>query len=83
VRITTSDASNIAVGGVRGNVNQRGEFLLAALLAVDETAPAPSKSVIPEVADGAGYPTQFVMYGSGNVDVHSQSGAGLNILNLK
>jgi hypothetical protein len=51
--------------------------------AVDETAAAPSKSVIPEVRDGAGYATPFVVYGGVNVDVLSQSGAGLNILNLK
>jgi len=83
VRITTSDAAKIAVVGIRGHLNERGDFLSAIILPIDDNSDRPPKWVFPEVVDGGGYTTQFVLYSSGVLEVHSQSGTGLNILNLK
>jgi hypothetical protein len=78
VRISSSNGS-IAAICLRGHSNERGDFLIATTPPVDEKAAQPTKAVFPQVVDGGGYTTQFVIYGTGNLDVHSQSGSSLNL----
>src|SRR5206468_8888792 len=86
LRISSETQSDIAVVGLRGRVNERGDFLVTTTPPVDETAAANSKVVFPHIVDGGGYTTQFVTFGgtngeppSGNLKLFSQSGGSLNI----
>ena len=45
--------------------NERGDFLLAAFPIADMTLPAPAPIVFPQIADGGGYLTQFILIGAG------------------
>src|SRR5262245_35630194 len=79
VRIASSNSASIAVTGVRGHLNERSDFLIATTPPVDESSTPPTKAVLPQLVDGGGYTTQLILYGSSNVDVHSQSGGSLNL----
>jgi hypothetical protein len=61
LRITS--AAPITVTGLRFRTNERGEFLITTTAAVDESASAPASAFIPYWIDGAGYSTQFVLFG--------------------
>jgi len=82
----SSAAGNIAVLGLRGRWNERGDFIFTTTPATDESRPVPSTVAFPHIVDGGGYSTQFIMYSgipsqptSGNLQLFSQSGASLNI----
>jgi len=79
VRIATSNSASIAVTGLRGHLNERGDFLIATTPPVDESSAPPTQAVFPQLVDGGGYTTQLILYGSSNVDVHSQSGGSLSL----
>jgi len=79
VRIATSNSASIAVTGLRGHLNERNDFLIATTPPVDESSTPPTKAVFPQLVDGDGYTTQLILYGSSNVDVHSQSGGSLSL----
>jgi len=78
VRIGSRDAE-IAVAGLRGRTNERGDFLVTTTPPVSDETPLVDKLVFPHVVHGEGYTTQFVVYGMGPVDVRNQSGATLQL----
>jgi hypothetical protein len=45
---------------LRSLTNGRGDFLLTTFPAPDVTQPAPTPIIFPQIADGAGYATQFI-----------------------
>jgi hypothetical protein len=51
----------IAVVGLRGVTNERGEFLMSSLPVVDTTAPPTGVQVLPDYADGAGWVTEILL----------------------
>ena len=82
LRVSTTAASGIAVAGVRGRYNERGDFLTATLPAIDEFASSlrPDRA-FPHYVEGAGYTTEFVLFGgnpssapAGVVRLFDQSG---------
>jgi len=50
---------------VRSLTNERGDFLLATFPTADMTVSAPSPIVFPQIADGGGYVTQFILISAG------------------
>jgi hypothetical protein len=50
---------------LRSLYNERNDFLLATFPIADMTRSAPSPIVFPQIADGGGYVTQFILIGSG------------------
>ncbi|MBP1624224.1 MAG: hypothetical protein H6Q07_2244, partial [Acidobacteria bacterium] len=45
--------------------NERGDFLMTTFPVADMTTPAPSPLVFPQVADGGGYSTEFILISAG------------------
>jgi hypothetical protein len=84
---STSSPSGIAVVGLRGRYNERGDFLITTTQPSDESAPAASsEQFFPHFADGGGYTTQFVLFNgstdqssSGSLRFFSQSGQSLSL----
>jgi hypothetical protein len=86
VRIASENNTDIAVVGLRGRVNERGEFLMTTTDPTNEQAPASSKTVLPHIVDGGGYTTQFIFYSgsasqpaSGDMRMYSQTGTSLSL----
>ena len=50
---------------MRALSNERGDFLLATFPIADMTRSAPAPIVFPQIADGGGYVTQFILIGAG------------------
>jgi hypothetical protein len=62
LRIKTSSTA-IAIVGLRSRVNERGDFLVTTTPPSVETAPAAAGPLFfPEIADGGGYTTQFILF---------------------
>jgi len=62
LRISTSAPSGLVVTGLRSRFNERGEFLITTTAAADEAAvPSTSELFFPQIADGGGYTTQFIL----------------------
>jgi hypothetical protein len=88
LRITTS--GSVAVVGLRGRYNERGDFLITTTpTSVETTTPSTAVSFFPHIVDGGGYTTQFVLFDqatsgsmSGVVMFYGQNGTPLG-LNLK
>jgi hypothetical protein len=85
VRVHATNDANIAVVGLRGNVNERGEFLVTTTEPSDESHPAASSLIFPHVVDGDGYTTQFILFSgtssepaSSPIKLFSQSGGSLS-----
>jgi CotH kinase protein len=58
-----SAASNIVAAGLRGRVNERGDFLIATLPSTDENAAAVRRQLaFPHYVEGAGYTAQFILF---------------------
>ncbi len=79
VRVTSS--SPISVVGLKGQYNERNEFLISAVPAANEADPMPAGSVFfPHIIDGEGYTTQFILFGAhglgsaGTLKLFSQRG---------
>jgi hypothetical protein len=68
-----SSSTQFAALTVRSLTNERGDFLLATFPVADMMVGAPSPIVFPQIADGGGYVTQFILIGTGGV-----SGVTLN-----
>jgi hypothetical protein len=89
LRISTTSAG-ISVVGLRTRYNERGDFLLTTTPPTIETAPSPTtEMVFPQLADGGGYTTQFILFsgtsgqsGSGSLRLYDASGQPL-ILTLR
>jgi hypothetical protein len=77
----TSDRADLAIVGLRGHANERDDFLITTTPPImeDSRTPGGTKTVFPHVVDGGGFTTQFILYGSGTLDVHSQSGGSLSL----
>jgi hypothetical protein len=50
---------------IRGLVNERDDFLMTTFPVADETRPAPSPIVFPQIADSGGYITDFILISAG------------------
>ena len=87
VRVLTSSQSGLAVTGLFGRYNERGEFLITTAPTRDETASASiTELVFPHLAHGAGCTTRFILfpfphgpYSAGSLAFFSQSGEPLNL----
>jgi len=60
-----SSPTQFAALTLRSLVNPRGDFLLTTFPVADMTRPAPAPMVFPQIADGGGYKTQFILLSSG------------------
>jgi hypothetical protein len=74
-----SNATPIAVAGLRGQYNERNEFLITAIPAVNESDARLVESVIPHVPDGGGYTTQFILFAGGAGDLRFFTPTGDNV----
>jgi hypothetical protein len=80
VRITTTDNSDLAIVGLRGRVNERSDFLITTTPPVNENSVVSATAIFPQVVDGGGFTTQFVLYGpNSNLDLRGQNGADINM----
>ncbi len=86
VRVSTNAPSGVAVTGLRGRLNERGEFLAVTTPPVPENAGPASEIIFPHFAEGGGYTTQFVLFSprssqqpSGLLRLLSQSGSLLGV----
>ena len=77
-----SSSEPVAVIGIRGRYNERGDFLLATTPPVEESA---HEMFIPQVVNGAGYSTQIVVFdgsegepSSGNIYFFDQNGDAID-----
>jgi len=52
--------AGLAVIGLRGRYNERGDFLMTSLPVLPVTLPGTGEKIIPQIVDGGGYTTQFV-----------------------
>ena len=68
-----SSSSPFVALTLRSLVNARGDFLITTFPIADANQAAPSPIVFPQIADGAGYSTQFILF-SGSAE---QSSSGL------
>src|SRR5262249_29499952 len=61
LRVTSITPDGVTAVGVRGRVNERGDFLMSAILPSDPTDMVTGKAV-PQVVQGGGYSTQIVLF---------------------
>jgi hypothetical protein len=60
-----SASTPVAVVGLRGRYNELGDFLITTTTPADETAaPSGEEMLFPQLADGGGYITQFILFGA-------------------
>jgi len=69
---------------MRSMINTRGDFLLTTFPVADLMRPAPEGAVFPQIADGGGYRTEFILLSAGGassttITYHNQSGAPLAV----
>jgi hypothetical protein len=84
---STSSPAGIAVVGLRGRYNERGDFLVTTTQPWDESTPAPTtEQFFPHFADGGGYTTQFILFNgstdqssAGSLRFFNQSGQSLSL----
>jgi hypothetical protein len=86
--LRVSGTGTVAVTGLRMRYNERSEFLLTSIPAVDEAQTSDSELVFPDIVEGGGFTTQFVLFGaqrnqasSGTLRFLDQTGKPL-ILNI-
>ncbi len=84
LRISTASPAGVAVVGLRGRYNERGDFLITTTPPARESGPAVTGEVgFAHLAEAGGWSTQFVMFGgqsgtnAGNLRLVSQSGQTL------
>jgi hypothetical protein len=83
LRLSTDAPAGIAVTGLRGRYNERGDFLVSNTPPFQETN---SALLFPHIVDGAGYSTQFVLFNraagqplSGKLQFYAPSGLPLEL----
>jgi hypothetical protein len=87
LRITTTSAG-LSVVGLRTRTNELGEFLITTTPPANENTPSGSaESFFPQVADGGGYTTQFILFSgssgqtaSGRLKLIKQDGSDFGIV---
>ena len=63
LRVSTAEASAVAVVGLRGRYNERSDFLITTTTPVNESDVPPSGELLfPHFVDGDGYTTQFIVF---------------------
>jgi hypothetical protein len=84
LRITS--ASPIAVLGLRGRTNERGDYLVTTTPPVAEGTAPSQELFFPHFADSGGYTTQFILFNgvvgqsaNGTIRFFSQSGESLGL----
>jgi hypothetical protein len=83
----TATSSGISVVGLRTRINERGDFLITTTPPTNEaSAPATASMYFPQVADGGGYTTQFILFSgtsgqttSGNLLLIKQDGSAFGL----
>jgi photosystem II stability/assembly factor-like uncharacterized protein len=86
LRITTA-SSGLSVVGLRTRINERYDFLITTTPPTNESAPAPTAPLyFPQVADGGGFTTQFILFSgvvgqvsSGTLNLIKQDGSPFGI----
>jgi Beta-propeller repeat len=85
LRVSTS-SQGISVIGIRGRLNERGDFLMTTTQPTDENRPPTGPQFFPHFADGGGFTTQFILYNggadqasSGSLQFFSQSGQPISL----
>ena len=86
LRVTTNTPEGIVLAGVRANVNERSDFLVASILpTVESDQGLAAERVLPQVVQGSGYSTEIVLQNSrsvqstGSINTVSTSGETLNL----
>ena len=79
-----SSASSFVALTLRSLNNSRGNFLLTTFPIADATRPAPTPIVFPQIADGGGYLTEFILLSSDaasstTLNFYGEDGASLPI----
>jgi subtilisin family serine protease len=72
-------ANSFAALTLRSLDNERGDFLMTTFPIADENQPAPEPAVFPQIADGGGYTTQFILLGqdsASSITLNFYSGTG-------
>jgi hypothetical protein len=65
--LRVSSPTPVAVTGLRGRTNERGEFLVTTTTPLDETMPADATELFfPHFAEGGNYSMQFILFGRGS-----------------
>jgi hypothetical protein len=84
LRLTTASPQGVAVMGLRGRYNERGDFLITSTPPAEQIHP--SANVFPHIVDGGGYATQFVFLrtdssqaGVASVRFAAQNGQALEV----
>jgi hypothetical protein len=80
-----SSAVPFAALTLRSLNNSRGDFLVTTFPVADMTRPAPQSIVFPQIADGGGYETQFILLGtagasSATLKFYDDEGSPLSII---
>ena len=80
-----SSNTPISVIGLRERYNERGDFLISTMPAVDNTPPGLDQFVFPQIVAGGGYKTEFVLMSTGGIAqgtlvLKSQTGSDLPLL---
>lgn len=85
LRVSTP-SQGISVIGIRGRLNERGDFLMTTTPPTDENRPPAGPQFFPHFADGGGFTTQFILYNggadqasSGSLQFFSQSGQPVSL----
>ena len=58
-----SRTTDLAVVGLRGRTNERGDFLMTSIPPINESVSPASATFFPHIADGGGWSTQFILFG--------------------
>jgi len=77
LRVSTDSPEGLSAIGLRRRLNERTESLFAAVEAVPESTTASADLVFPQIADGNGYSTQFVLLAN---EPGRNSSGGLRLL---
>jgi len=76
-QVTVDSSYPLHVLNIRGFRNERGEFLMATLPAVDSWAPAPPELVFPQIVDGGGWKTEIILI---NADRYTESSSIIRLV---
>jgi C-terminal processing protease CtpA/Prc len=85
--LRVSSPASISVTGFRGRYNERGDFLITAIPAMNEASPpASSPLFFPHLVASGGYNTQLILFGarpeqafSGTLSLFTQAGTPVNL----
>ena len=86
LRISANSDTGISVVGIRGQYNERKDFLVTTTPPVDEATPVSNDALtFAHLAIGGGYTTEIVVFsghgqaGNGTVSLYSQTGEALDL----